>query len=232
MVIKVGHRGAMGYEPENTLRSFKKALDIRVDMIELDVYVCKSGELVVIHDETVNRTTNGKGKVEDKTLTELKELDAGKGEKIPTLEEVLDLANLSAQEGNKIKVNIELKGENTAEPVAKMIDKYIEEKGWSYEDFLVSSFNYKELQKFEKIESKIKTGFLSEKTPRNFIDFAEKAGAYSVNIPIEHIDNEFVENAHDHGLKVYVWRTNSLEDIKKAKLLDVDYICSNFPDKI
>ena len=149
-IIKVGHRGAMGYEPENTLRSFKKALELGVDMIEFDVYVCKSGELVVIQDDTLERTTNGKGLVIEKTLAELKELDAGKEEKIPTLEEIMDLAD------KKVKINIELKGDNTAKPVLNMIEKYVDEKGWKYDDFLVSSFNHNELKKFKELNPKIK----------------------------------------------------------------------------
>ena len=90
-MIRIGHRGAMGYAPENTLVSFEKALDLKVDMVELDVQLCKTGELVVIHDLTVNRTTNGEGDVAKLTLQELKCLDAGKGQQIPLLEEVLDL---------------------------------------------------------------------------------------------------------------------------------------------
>ena len=108
-LLKISHRGACGYEPENTLASFKKAIEINADMIELDVHVCKTGEVVVIHDEKVNRTTNGKGYVSQKNLESLKKLDAGKGKKIPTLIEVLDLVN------KRVKVNIELKGKKTAE---------------------------------------------------------------------------------------------------------------------
>jgi glycerophosphoryl diester phosphodiesterase len=225
-MIKVGHRGAKGYEPENTLRSFKKALELGVDMIELDVYVCKSGEVVVIHDDAVNRTTNGKGLVEDKTLAELKELDAGQGEKIPILQEVLDLVN------KEVKINVELKGENTAEPVSDVIEKYIKEKGWSYDDFLVSSFNYKELQKFKELNPKIKIGVLSKKIPKGFIDFAEKIKAYSVSVSINYTDEKFVKEVHERGLKVFVFAADEEKDIQKAKLLNVDYICSDFPDKI
>jgi glycerophosphoryl diester phosphodiesterase len=225
-MIKIGHRGAAGYEPENTLRSFKKAMELRVDMIEFDVYVCKSGELVVIHDETVDRTTNGKGEVEQKTLAELKELDAGKGEKIPTIEEVLDLAD------KKIKINIELKGGNTAKPVSDVIEKYVEENGWSYEDFLVSSFNHGELKKFKELNPKIKTGLLVEEIPDGFINFAEKSDAYSVNIPIKLANENFVKSAQGRGLKVYIWAANEQDEIEKAKSLGADYICSNFPDKI
>ena len=85
MVVKVGHRGAAGHEPENTLRSFRRAMELGADMVELDVHICGSGELVVIHDETVDRTTDGTGEVAKLTLDELKTLDAGRGERIPTL---------------------------------------------------------------------------------------------------------------------------------------------------
>src|SRR3989338_4292016 len=99
----MGHRGAAALEPENTLRSFRKAIEIGVDYVEFDIHRCKSGELVVIHDETVDRTTNGKGFVADLTLQQLKKLDAGKGEQIPALQEVIDCCK-----GN-VKMQIELK---------------------------------------------------------------------------------------------------------------------------
>ncbi len=120
-MLKIGHRGAMGYAPENTLGSFAKALELGVDGIELDVHVCKSGEVVVIHDERVDRTTNGKGQVKEMTLKELKELDAGKGERIPTLEEVLDFVDRRAF------IDIELKAEGIGNSVADIVRKYIQE---------------------------------------------------------------------------------------------------------
>lgn len=103
-MLRIAHRGASGYAPENTLAAFKKALEFDIDVIELDVHLTKDNHLVVIHDKTVNRTTDGKGKVADKTLAELQKLDAGNGEKIPTLQEVLDLVN------RKALVSIEIKG--------------------------------------------------------------------------------------------------------------------------
>jgi len=111
MVLRIGHRGAAGHAPENTLASFRKAIELGLDMTELDVHVCASGELVVIHDENVDRTTNSKGWVSKLSLTELKRLDAGAGETVPTLAEVLDLLK------DRIMLNIELKGLGTAEPV-------------------------------------------------------------------------------------------------------------------
>ena len=122
MILSIGHRGACVYEPENTLRSFARALELGADMIEFDVHVCASGEAVVIHDAALKRTTNGLGYVKDKTLEELKTLDAGKGEKIPVLEEVFDLVNKRAG------LNIELKSENAPVKVCSVIREYITEK--------------------------------------------------------------------------------------------------------
>jgi len=140
MFLKIGHRWAAGYEPENTLASFKKAIDLNVDMIELDVYLCKTGELVVLHDPKVDRTTNGIGYIEEKTFEEVRNLDAGKGEKIPTLKEVFELTN------RKVKINIELKWAGTAKPVSKLIKEYVENKWREYDDFMISSFDHYELK--------------------------------------------------------------------------------------
>ncbi len=226
MIIRIGHRGACGYEPENTLLSFKKALELNVDMIELDVYLCKTKELVVIHDDKVDRTTNGRGYVTEKSFEELRQLDAGKGEKIPTLQEVLDLTN------KKAKVNIELKGEGTAKPVSKVIEKYVKEKGWSYDDFLVSSFNHYELLKFSKLSPNIKIGVLIKGAPIDFAEFAEKVNAYSVHLSLKFINKEFVEDAHKKGMKVFVWTVNDKEEMQRMKELGIDGVFSKFPDRI
>lgn len=225
-ILKIGHRGAAGYEPENTLASFQRALELGVDAVELDVYVCKSGELVVVHDDTVDRTTNGKGEVQEKTFDELRSLDAGKGQKIPTLQEVLDLVD------KKVIVNIELKGPNTAGPVAKVIEEYIKQKNWIEDLFLVSSFNHPELLKFKKINPNIKIGALIEKIPEGGAKFAQDLGVYSVNICAEFVNQKFVDDAHVSGLKVLVWTVDDADDINKIKSLGVDGIFSNFPDRL
>ncbi len=226
-MIKVGHRGAMGHEPENTLLSFQKAIEIGADMIELDVHVCKSGEAVVIHDDTVDRTTNGNGKVEDKTLIELKSLEGEKNQRIPTLTEVLDFTD------RKIKFNIELKGKKTAKPVCAIIDRYVEEKGWSYDDFIVSSFKHGELWKIKFINRDIKIGVLSEVVPPiKFMSFVKTIKPFSVNVPVNRVDKDFVEKAHKNNFKVFVFAANNSGEIEKAKEIGADYICSDFPDKI
>lgn len=225
-MLKIGHRGAMGYEPENTLASFKKALGLGIDAVELDVYVCKTGELVVIHDDKVDRTTNGKGYVAEKTFEELRFLDAGKGEKIPTLEEVLDLID------KKVVVNIELKGQGTAKPVADLLRTYIKLKNWTGEHFIISSFNHYELLEFHNLMPEIRIGALITGIPIGYAEFAEKVSAYSVNLCIEFINQDFIDNAHKIGMKVFVWTVNDLDDIEQMKKLGVDGIFSNFPDRL
>lgn len=226
MILKIGHRGAMGYAPENTLLSFKKALELKVDMVELDAYVCKTGELVVIHDDKVDRTTNGQGYVVEKTFAELRSLNAGQGEKIPLLTEVFDLIN------RKVKINIELKGPGTAKPVFELIEDYVKNKNWQYDDFLISSFNHYELKEFNELNPKVKIGALIKTIPIDFAEFAEKVNATSVNLRLDSINKEFIDDAHERGLKVFVWTVNDLDDIQKMKQLGVDGIFSNFPDRL
>jgi len=224
--LKIGHRGAMGYEPENTLLSFQKALKLGVDAVELDVYCCKTGELVVIHDDKVDRTTNGEGYVVEKTFAELRSFDAGKGQKIPTLEEVLDLID------KKAAVVIELKGINTAGPVSKTLKKYIQERSWSADLFWISSFNHYELREFHNLYPEIKIGALITGIPLGYAEFAEKLGAKSLNLCVEFVNQEFVDSAHQRGMKVFVWTVNDPEEIKRIKALGVDGIFSNFPDRL
>ena len=225
-MLRIGHRGACGYAPENTLLSFSIALQLHVDMIELDVHVCRSGEIVVIHDSKVDRTTNGTGYVTERTLDELRTMDAGKGEKIPTLQEVLDLIN------KKMKVNIELKGTGTAKPVFQLLEKYIREFGWTYDVFLISSFNQNELQEFRRIDQRFNIGVLGMDFSTSLAEFAEKINAYSINIYMNSITKELVDDARRKNMKVFVWTVNGTEDIKRIKSMGVDGIISNYPDRL
>lgn len=226
MFLKIGHRGAMGYKPENTLASFQKAIDLKVDVIEFDVYQCKTKELVIIHDDKVDRTTNGTGYVQEKSLSQLQKLNAGQGQKIPLLTQALDLIKRQA------KVNIELKGSKTAEPVAKTIKNYINKENWQPQDFLISSFNHYEIKKFKKFLPNIKTGALITGIPIDYSNFALKAQADSVNLNLEFINQKFVKHAHQNNLKVFVYTVNDLDDIARMKKLKVDGIFSNYPDRL
>jgi len=222
--ILIAHRGASEIEPENTLASFKKALEFPfIKMIELDVYAIPSGELMVIHDNKVDRTTNGKGYIMESSFEYLRSLDAGsaggkgasKHEKIPTLNEVLDLIN------RKVKVNIELKGENTAEPVRKIVEEYFA-KGWKPDDFLVSSFNHEELRKFKRLMPGIPVGVIFVGIPLGYAAYAQGIKAYSINLAVEFTNKEIVNDAHRRGIKVFCWTLKEADEIERMCQLGVD----------
>lgn len=195
-------------------------------MVELDVHRCKSGEIVVIHDLKVDRTTNGKGAVRKKTFEELRTLDAGSGEKIPTLQEVLDLLD------KKVHVNIELKGRNTVAPVVRIIRKYIKEEGWTCEQFIVSSLTRHHVKKAAKLKSPIRIGALLAYRTIRFLKYAKAVNAFSVHVSRKIVNKKFVEDAHQLGFKVYVWTVNEPDEIKWVKSIGVDGIFSDFPDRI
>lgn len=224
-MIRIGHRGAMGYAPENTLLSFKKAIPI-AEMVELDVYICKTGEVVVFHDHRLERCTNGRGHLMDKTFDELRALDAGQGQQIPTLEEVLDLID------NQVAVNIELKGPGTAAPVFRIVDRYVKSGRYPLDRFVISSFNHPELLDFKKLSPAASIGCLISCIPADLAAIAETVQADYLNVCGEFISQELVDDAHRRGLKVLVWTVNEPDDIAYIKSLGVDGIFSNYPDRI
>ncbi len=195
-------------------------------MVELDVYVCKTGELVVIHDDTVDRTTNGKGWIIEKTFEELRALDAGKGEKIPTLDEVLALID------KKMIVNIELKGPNTAEPIADLIKDYVKNRNWKHSDFLVSSFNHYEIKKFDEVNPGVDVGAIMLAIPIGYAEFADKTKTSFVVLSKETINQEFVDDAHKRDKKVFVFTINTADEFQRFGALGIDGVFSNFPDTI
>jgi len=219
-ILKIGHRGAKGYEPENTLISFEKAIDLKVDGIELDVHLSSDRILMVIHDETIDRTTNGKGFVNQFTSLELKKYG------IPTLTEVLNLAN------QKCFINPELKGFGTAKPVVDLITHYISEENWNYDDFLVSSFDWKMLDEIQLLNPKIRIGVLTEDTIETALAFAKKIKAFSIHPDYRLLTEENVALMQENGFKVFSWTVNSTEDIQKIKSFNVNGIISDFPDRI
>ncbi|NOS69969.1 MAG: glycerophosphodiester phosphodiesterase [Verrucomicrobia bacterium] len=219
-----GHRGARGHEPENTLRSVRKGLELGADGIEVDVYFV-DGELIVIHDRTLGRTTNGSGFVSNKSFAYLRSLDAGKGEKIPTLAEVFDTVNRRAI------INVELKGPRTAAPVVKLIDDYVAQRGWRYDDFLLSAFDHKQIVEAKRLRPEIPTGALMERVPRSLAAFAVKLGASSVNPPKERVTAKLVADAHRRGLKVFAFTVNEPADIARMRALGVDGVFSDYPER-
>ena len=225
-MLKIGHRGAKGYEPENTLISFQKALDLKVDGIELDVHLSSDGELIVIHDGTIDRTTNGKGFVSELSLQDLKAFRINNSLEIPILQEVFDLVNRNCF------INVELKGTGTAKPVLELIEHYVLDENWNYDHFLVSSFDWNRLQEVRFLDPKIQIGVLTKKSIEDALAFAKKTKAFSIHPEYRLLRKENVVLMQENGFVVFPWTVNSKEDIQKIKSFNVNGIISDFPDRI
>jgi glycerophosphoryl diester phosphodiesterase len=226
MTWKIGHRGACGHAPENTLLSMRKALELGVHGFEFDIQMSKDGEPVVIHDDTLPRTTNGTGLVAAHTFKELQQFDAGKGEKIPSLRNVLDFVD------KRCRLFIELKAEHATEAVADILKHYVANFGWTYEQLFVVSFDHTQLAAMRAINSDIRTGALIVGIPVSLAAIAVEAGAWSINPGVHHTTKALVDDAHKRGLKVLTWTANQPEHIAKAKSLGVDGIFSDFPERL
>ncbi|MFA6065914.1 MAG: glycerophosphodiester phosphodiesterase family protein [Candidatus Babeliaceae bacterium] len=222
--LVIGHRGASGHEPENTLRSFKRAIDMGVPMIELDVRVCKTGELVVIHDATIDRTTNGTGSIKALTWDTIKKYDAGSGERVPLLSEVFDLVD------GRVIINVELKDERAAEPVAQLINEYMRNKKWSPDVFIVSSFNRRAVRTFKRHCPMVNTGLIFERNSTVRLDRVKRVQAHYAIIHHQSITEAFINNAHTCGIKVFVYTVNDKAVGKKLQLMHIDGIISDYPD--
>jgi glycerophosphoryl diester phosphodiesterase len=227
-VLNIAHRGASAEFPENTLAAFAAALRAGAHMCELDVHRSADGALVVIHDETVDRTTEGCGRVEAMTLSELKRLDAGRwrdakfaGERIPTLQEVFDAV------GDRCALNIELKGTGVEEQVCRMI------REWGVErTALVSSFDWSRLARLRKIAPEIRIGLLAERAPARLINAAVRMNAWAINPGFKLVKAELCAAAHRHGLKVYAWTVDDPDQMQRMKAEGVDGIMTNCPDRL
>lgn len=224
--LKIGHRGAKGYVAENTLESIQKALDFGVDGIEIDVHLCKTGELVVFHDVTLDRMTNGTGALTKKTLTELKCLKVNGQYNIPTLTEVLDLID------KKCLLNIELKGKNTALETCKIIQNHIETKSWEYEHFIVSSFQHLELEDVFKTNPNIPLAVLSKASVEDAVEVAKKINAKAIHPNYALLTKDNVKFAQDLGFNVNTWTVNDYDTIQRMKSYGVNGIISDVPDRL
>jgi len=217
-MLRVGHRGAKAYAPENTLTSFKKAIEIGVDAIELDVRKTKDNQIVVIHDADIKRTTNGEGLVSELTLKEIKGFSADQGEKIPTLEEALNFLD------KKVKVFIELKETGIEEQVLSIVHKNHLEK-----NVVITSFLEEALKKVRELNNDVETGLIyaNHKNPvKAALDL--KANYLLPLYRFTHTAN--VEKAHKAGLKVVVWTVNNPQEVEEYAKKGVDGIASDKPD--
>ena len=217
-MLRIGHRGARAYEPENTLRSFRKALEIGANAVELDVRKTRDDQLVVIHDADVKRTTNGTGLVADLTLKQIKELSTEKGEKIPTLEETLDFLD------NKARILIELKEESLEEKVLAAVQSRKLEK-----NVIITSFLEDALRKIRELDKNVETGLIYAKHKNPLKAALDLKAQYLVAFyKFTHTAN--VQKAHENGLKIIVWTINTREEVEAYAKKGVDGIASDKPD--
>jgi glycerophosphoryl diester phosphodiesterase len=218
------HRGFSGAYPENTMLAFQKALEAQCDGIELDVHLARNGELVIIHDETVDRTTNGRGFIGDMDYQEIRGLDAGKGEHIPALGEYFDLV-----EKQPVVTNIELK--NGVIWYAGMEEKVIAMvRRRGLEDRVIfSSFNHFSMLKCKKLAPEIRCGFLAGDWIINAGAYTKTHGMESYHPEFYSLNDEAVREIHAQGISVNTWTVNSRKDMERLVSLGVEGIITNDP---
>ena len=229
MIHNIAHRGASAYEPENTLRAFARAIQMGATMLELDIHLSRDGQPVVIHDAEVSRTTKGKGQVNDMTLKQIKELDAGKGERVPTLAEVIDLTR------GRAKLYIELKGQRTPGPVMEMLNSMA-----FVNQVIVNSFYPWLIQKTKFLDPMIRTSMLIRREDReaDFVEWALAVAADYVHpcwedeMPTPHklLTPDMIANIRRHGLGLITWQEDRPSELRELVKLGVDGICTNTPD--
>jgi glycerophosphoryl diester phosphodiesterase len=215
MVI-IGHRGAKGHAPENTLASFEKAIELGVDMIELDVYCSSDNIPMVIHDKSIDRTTNGSGLVAEHTATALQELG------IPTLSEVFDLVKTQCE------INIEIKNFETVDSVLRLLDT----SSFPKDKLLISSFDWNALQEVRFHIESLRIGVLTDSDLKLALAFAKFIKAYAIHPQYTLLTKENTHQIQSQNFKVFPWTVNEPEAIIFVSSLPVDGIITDFPDRL
>ncbi|MCX5314895.1 glycerophosphodiester phosphodiesterase family protein [Streptomyces sp. NBC_00154] len=215
--LTIGHRGVMGVEPENTLRSFVHAERAGMDAIELDLHLSKDGALAVMHDADVDRTTDGTGLIAEKTLAELRELDAGQGERVPVFEEVLDAV--------RSPVQAEIKDVAAARALADVMRR---------RDLVdrveVLSFHDEAIAEIAQLVPGVRTALVASRWKSDVVDRAKAVGAATLVLNIRRLTLEVVEQAHAEGLKVIGWVVNTQDHLRLARGLGLDGATTDFPE--
>lgn len=220
----IGHRGARGHAPENTLLGIDTGIRLGAHWIEIDVQH-HDGQLWLMHDLTLDRTTTGQGRLTEHRAAALRRLDAGKGEPIPTLPEAMDLID------QRVGLNIELKSWNgCAAAVADCLRDYLAE-GWPAERLMVSSFHLPELWEFHQQLPEVPVGVLYCGVPLDWAGVATELGARHLNLSGEFVDDRLVANAHARGLRVNVYTVNDPLELRRLREQGVDGVFTDYPDR-
>ncbi|NNK74648.1 MAG: glycerophosphodiester phosphodiesterase, partial [Maribacter sp.] len=183
-------------------------------------------EVAVFHDQYVDRLANGGGNIEEYNFFDLRKLILDGNHRIPILQDVLKLID------NKVRLNIELKGTNTADVVNHIVSYYVNERGWSLDNFLISSFKWEELRELRGLNQDIPIAILTEKNPLNAIDIAKELNAEAINPNFNKLDLAVTTKIKEAGFKVYTWTVNEPSDIELVKSYAVDGIITNYPERV
>lgn len=216
------HRGASAHAPENTLLSIDIALQQQADGIELDIHQHGS-EFVIIHDQWLHRTTNGTGHLSQQTLDEIKRLDAGQGQSVPTLREAMELI------AGRCELNIEIKGVSDIEKLLNYTQHWSEQFGFDHQQIIYSSFNHPALAKLKSLSPDTRIGALTANIPLHYAKFASDLHAESVNADVGFLDKKFVQDAKQRGLKVFSYTVDQPADLMRLREWGVDGIFANDP---
>lgn len=223
-MLVFAHRGASANAPENTLLAIHKALEQGCDGIEIDVHQ-HGDKLLLIHDHWLHRTTNGTGQLSEHSFEALQQLDAGLGERIPTLWQAMALI------AGRCILNIEIKGVSDVQLVLDNIEKAIHELNFTLDHFIVSSFDHHLLRSIKQHNPDLKIGALTASKPIDYAGFAQALGAYSVNADVTFVDEAFVLDAKRRGLKFFVYTVDQPADLTQLASWEVDGVFSNGPGK-
>lgn len=221
MPYVVGHRGAAALQPENTVAGFEYAIELGCDYVEFDVQLSRDGQLVIIHDDSVDRTTNGAGNVSDLSFDTLRGLDAGQGRQIPTLQEVLDVIR------GKVTALCELKGPFTADMTAQTVMA-----NDMADQVIFTSFHFGRIARIKQIDPALQTGATFAHPPADALEQAVALGAISVGIHYQAMTPYFVDRARELGLNLRAWNPDEEEEIRRMIQLDPAGISSNRPDLV
>jgi len=220
-MIVIGHRGMRFIEPENTLRAIERALRCGVDAVEVDVRMTRDGRLVLMHDETVDRTTDGEGRVRDLTFNEIRRLDAGKGERVPTLEEVLEAVK------GRARLVIEIKESDIVREVVEAVDSH-----GIWEEVVLISFHHPAVLQVKQLRPDAETGVIFVCEPMEPQELALRAKAEWMAPNLAYTTERLVMKAHENEVKVNTWVVNTREEVARAKNLGVDAVTTDRPDLI
>lgn len=216
--LTVGHRGVMGVEPENTLRSFRRAERAGLDQIELDLHLSKDGALVVMHDATVDRTTDGSGLVRDLVLEEIRGLDAGLGERVPVFEEVLDAVTRPIQ--------AEIKDVAAARAVARTL----RERGET-DRVSVLSFHDEALAEVHALLPEVRTVLVASRLGPQIVERAQAVGARLVSLDLTRLSLDVVRRCQAAGIAVMAWTVNTAQDWALARAFGLDGAATDLPEE-